>query len=319
MTDAAPQDPARLLALAATLEGRELWEEAARLYGLVLDLEPANLTAVTRSLTIAHRLADADATARTLLRVAAALRGVPQIHRIVGAGLRQIGRPAEAAEQYRQALAAGAEPDLHDELVAMTLPGPTAEKHLQWSHILLRPTLAIETGAPADAPQPVLPPPARLHRLPDARDLDARCGGAPVDLAWIGGARPLDALIDDVIALEARSGPGAALLFGGSLPVAIAATAPSAAYWVGDGWRLAVALEQARPDLVLTTIPAAPAGLTVVRRLDPAAAGRPDLRGRLMAAGAAADPAATAARLRACLDTRPNDVGETARALGLRP
>ena len=92
------------------------------------------------------------------------------------------------------------------------------------------------------------------------------------DLAFIDGLHHFDQVLRDFINLEQFAGPDSMILIHDCLPVdpLVATRERSTAFWTGDVWRIIPCLQSVRPDLEIVTLPVAPAGLAVVRRLNAA-------------------------------------------------
>lgn len=121
-----------------------------------------------------------------------------------------------------------------------------------------------------------LPGNARLFRETSdeffaRHDVRAELGGLPVDLAFIDGMHHFEFALRDFMNLERCAAPGSTILIDDCFPHSrrTAQRERSAIFWSGDVWKLIVLLKKHRPDLAVTTIAAPPAGLGVVRRLDP--------------------------------------------------
>ncbi|CAN5453604.1 class I SAM-dependent methyltransferase [soil metagenome] len=101
--------------------------------------------------------------------------------------------------------------------------------------------------------------------------LDELRGGRAVDLAFVDGLHLFEVALRDVIGLERRCHPGSPLLLHDTLPddAEMAARERSTVRWSGDVWKLVLCLREERPELRVATLDTPPAGLTVVRGLDP--------------------------------------------------
>jgi len=309
-----PTDPARLLELGASLERSRLWEQAAKVYEMVLDAEPTNTTAILACLNVAVQRANPEEVAETLARIGRAVPEAAAIHAMIARVLLQIGHRDAAVEAYRRALAAGAGAPARAELVGMLLPGPTVRDHLQWIHHLVRPATYLELGnAGADTISSARPPTRAIALAADASAsaIATARGDRAVDLALIAGAGSAADTLDALIALAPHCAPGARVLLTGTLPVAAVTGAAH------DLWKLPPSLHGALGAARLTTLPAAPAGLTVMERPDPD--GLRAARGAIVAAMAALDDDGFAARLPTVVAECANELAATARALGLRP
>jgi hypothetical protein len=103
-------------------------------------------------------------------------------------------------------------------------------------------------------------------------DLGALLGGIPLDLAFIDGMHHFEFALRDFINLERASAPSTTVLIHDCLPVdeTTSARERTTDIWSGDIWRLILLLRQWRPDLEVAVVDSAPAGLGLVRGLDPA-------------------------------------------------
>lgn len=103
------------------------------------------------------------------------------------------------------------------------------------------------------------------------RDVRSEMGRASFDLAFIDGLHHFDQVLRDFINMERLAGPDSVVLIHDCLPVdpRVATRERATAFWTGDVWRIIPCLRAVRPDLEIVTLPLAPAGLAVVRRLDP--------------------------------------------------
>ncbi len=254
---------------------------------------------------VARRLAPDDPAPQALLRrLGRWLPGVvglqPQqqaaIHLARAEGLREAGRAEAAREAYLAALAH--EPNLvaaHVGLAALRFPGPNYLARLAEIHRLLAPALYLEIGvawgmslaqarSPTVAigvdpePRPQVPLAAEVHIFNETSDsFFAReggrpiTGGRPIDLAFIDGLHLFEQALRDFINVERYCAPGSTVLLHDTLPLdePTQRRTLDTAFHSGDVWKLVVCLRHYRPDLEIVTLPAAPTGLTLVRRLDP--------------------------------------------------
>lgn len=102
------------------------------------------------------------------------------------------------------------------------------------------------------------------------QDVPAEMGRPRFDLAFIDGLHHFDQVLRDFINLEQFAGQDSVVLIHDCLPVdpRVATRERTTAFWTGDVWRIIPCLQAVRPDLEIMTLPLAPAGLAVVRRLD---------------------------------------------------
>jgi hypothetical protein len=96
--------------------------------------------------------------------------------------------------------------------------------------------------------------------------------GLPLDLAFIDGMHLIENVIRDVANCERWSHPGGMLAIHDVLPHSPdwASREPRPRNWTGDVWRIVPCLHAWRPDLDLVLLDTPPAGMLVVRALDPA-------------------------------------------------
>ena len=187
-------------------------------------------------------------------------------------------------------------PGLQGLLSVLLMPGSHYREVLGALHQRLAPQryfeIGVETGAtlslatsakvaigvdPADFPlDHPLPPGARVVHLTSddffARHTRAELfGSAPVDLAFIDGMHLFEYALRDFINTEAWCAPSSTIVLHDCLPIlgVAAERERRTRFWVGDTWKLVLALAQFRPDLRIRTILTPPSGLVVVRGLDP--------------------------------------------------
>ncbi len=103
------------------------------------------------------------------------------------------------------------------------------------------------------------------------RDVPAEMGRAHFDVAFIDGLHHFDQALRDFINLERFAGPNSVILIHDCLPIdpRVATRERSTAFWTGDVWKIIPCLRTVRPDLDIITLPLSPAGLALVRRMDP--------------------------------------------------
>jgi hypothetical protein len=181
-------------------------------------------------------------------------------------------------------------------LGALLMPGPHYRDVLAKMHERLRPRcyleIGVDTGAtlslaqaselaigvdPAEirARQP-LPKACRLFRE-TSDEFFARhtreevLGERRLDLVFIDGMHRFENALADFMHAEAWAHPAATIVFHDCMPLlASSATRErQSSFWVGDTWKVVLALASFRPDLRIRSIPCTPSGLVVVRRLNP--------------------------------------------------
>lgn len=181
-------------------------------------------------------------------------------------------------------------------LGSLLLPGPHYREVLARLHALLKPKTYLEIGVDTGAtltlaqqssavigvdPAPTqlrhpAPANARLFRQTSddffaehsVRDV---LGERRVDLAFIDGMHRFENALSDFGNVERWSHPGTTIVFHDCVPL-IARTARrerETSFWVGDTWKVVLALAWHRPDLKIRTLLTPPSGLVVVRQLDP--------------------------------------------------
>jgi hypothetical protein len=94
----------------------------------------------------------------------------------------------------------------------------------------------------------------------------------PLDMAFIDGLHLFEQALLDFIHLEQRAHASSVIFIHDCLPVSIAGAERerNTMVWTGDVWKVIPCLAAIRPDLEITTFPARPSGIAMVRRLDPA-------------------------------------------------
>ncbi|WP_280187718.1 class I SAM-dependent methyltransferase [Delftia sp. PS-11] len=188
-------------------------------------------------------------------------------------------------------------PAIHVALARLRWPGPDYLHWLAWFHRQLQPAVYLEIGVesgkslalvqprshviaidPAPVGNPLQACPAKgelfcqtsaaffSHVPPDS--LLARSG---FDLAFIDGDHRFDTVLDDFIAVEKHASANAFVLLHDTLPLTASTSGSIRAtgFYSGDAWKIVPCLRALRPDLRITTVPAAPTGLTVITGLNP--------------------------------------------------
>lgn len=101
-------------------------------------------------------------------------------------------------------------------------------------------------------------------------DVSKEMGQPCFDVAFIDGLHHFDQVLRDFINLERFAGKDSVILIHDCLPInpQVATRERSTAFWTGDVWKIIPCLKAVRPELEIVTLPAAPAGLALVRCLD---------------------------------------------------
>ena len=102
-------------------------------------------------------------------------------------------------------------------------------------------------------------------------DAIARFPEGVVDLAFIDGLHVFEFSLRDFINVEKLAHPGSVVVFDDMLPRTNeeAARERLTTSWAGDVYKVALALERYRPDLVIVPLDTSPTGLLLVVGLDP--------------------------------------------------
>ena len=102
-------------------------------------------------------------------------------------------------------------------------------------------------------------------------DLQQEMGQPCFDLAFIDGLHHFDQVLRDFINLERYAGEQSLIMIHDCLPIdpRVAERERDTAFWTGDVWKIIPCLRATRPDLEIITLPVPPAGLALVRRLNP--------------------------------------------------
>ncbi|HET9934171.1 MAG TPA: class I SAM-dependent methyltransferase [Polyangiaceae bacterium] len=181
-------------------------------------------------------------------------------------------------------------------LGALLLPGPHYRDVLAKLHSELAPRayleIGVDTGAtlalagacnvaigidPAEIrPAKPLPACVRLFRATSdaffaAHTADEVLGSRRLDFVFIDGMHRFENALADFDHAEGWSNPSGTIVFHDCLPLhpVTASRERRSSFWVGDTWKVVIALRSARPELRIRTIPCAPSGLVVVRGLNP--------------------------------------------------
>ncbi|MGC4095350.1 MAG: class I SAM-dependent methyltransferase [Polyangiaceae bacterium] len=187
-------------------------------------------------------------------------------------------------------------PGAHGLLAALCFPGPHYRERLSELHARLRPRcyleIGVDTGAtlalaerselavgvdPAEirARQP-LPACARVYREESdaffaSHTREQVLGARRLDLIFIDGMHRFENALSDFINAEAWAHSAATIVFHDCMPLlpSTATRDRQSSFWVGDTWKVVLALATARPDLRIRSLACAPSGLVIVRHLDP--------------------------------------------------
>lgn len=187
-------------------------------------------------------------------------------------------------------------PGAHGLLASLLMPGPHYREVLARLHERLKPKAYLEIGVESGASftlarqallavgiDPVsypikypLPDQARLFHETSAdffahRSRESVFGARRVDLAFIDGMHRFEHALSDFAHCESFAHADATLVLHDCLPLVKSTASRERAtnFWVGDTWKVVLALSARRPDLRIRTIPCPPSGLVVVRRLNP--------------------------------------------------
>jgi predicted O-methyltransferase YrrM len=187
-------------------------------------------------------------------------------------------------------------PGAHGLLASLLLPGPHYREVLTRVHERSKPKTYLEIGVESGAslalarhsslvlgidpePHPIkhaLPESARLfHETSDAffsgRSRESVLGARRVDLAFIDGMHRFENALSDFAHAESWAHADATIVLHDCLPLVkrTASRERATNFWVGDTWKVVLALSARRPDLHIRTVLCPPSGLVVVRRLNP--------------------------------------------------
>lgn len=181
-------------------------------------------------------------------------------------------------------------------LATSVMPGPHYRDVLSRVHERIKPKVYLEIGVdtgstlalarhsqvvigidPAErALVPGVPRGAQIFREESdaffrARSREQLLGARRVDLGFIDGMHLFENALADFANLERWAHADGTILLHDCVPIApcTARRARSSKFWVGDTWKIVLALARHRPDLRVQTILTPPSGLVVVRRLNP--------------------------------------------------
>jgi hypothetical protein len=187
-------------------------------------------------------------------------------------------------------------PGAHGLLASLLMPGPHYREVLLRFHEQLKPRTYLEIGVESGAtlalarhsqlalgvdpaPHPIkheLPAGARLfHETSDAffanHSRESLLGARRLDLCFIDGMHRFENALADFAHAERWAHAEATIVLHDCVPL-VARTASrerATNFWVGDTWKVVLALAQSRPDLKIRSVLCPPSGLVVVRRLNP--------------------------------------------------
>ena len=179
----------------------------------------------------------------------------------------------------------------HDAAAARRFPGPDYREVLGWIHEALRPETYVEIGVgsgcslglarPETIAVGIDPEPAGgsgiVFRMASreffaAHDLRQVLGGKPLAFAFIDGDHRFEQAVEDFSHLERCAGAGAIFAVHDTIPLdrETSARDRTTEFYTGDVWKILPFVQRSRPDLEYVTVATAPAGLTLIRGLDPA-------------------------------------------------
>lgn len=271
-----------------------------RLLGIACAAAPKNVALLR---LCAEAAAEAGAHPDALRFCERALRIAPDDRDLILSAARaqfNAGDPEGAARRCEQAIARITAEDpglkLMQVLAQLRLPGPIYLDVMAMLHRWLRPRTYLEIGVAAGDsivliepgtraigvdPMPVIDKPlpagaAICAQTSDdffgTQDVRALLGGLAVDVAFIDGMHLFEFALRDFINVEKHCEAGSTILMDDCWPLneRVAARERATHFWTGDVWRVIPALRKYRPNLRIRVIATAPAGLAVVRGLDPA-------------------------------------------------
>jgi hypothetical protein len=143
----------------------------------------------------------------------------------------------------------------------------------------------------------------------ETKDVAAEFDGQRVDLAFIDGHHQLETALRDFINVERWSNPQGLVAIHDTMPLdeRVQSRDRASTFWTGDVWKVALALIENRPDLDVFTVPAFPAGLTLVARLDPTSTVLADRYDEIVSRSAEQSFAAIQQDFNRTLNVVPND------------
>ena len=219
---------------------------------------------------------------------------IPDFHDNLGAALVAVGKPAEARKQFEQALEIQPNRDTaRNQLARILLPGEVypdlLERLLRWREPKTYIEFGIRNGQTLALAKPPtfaigveqnprvtsrFTTPTRVYDMPaldylESGRMETVTERKSFDIALMRAPRSFEDAYDLFTALEARAAANSIVIVHGTLPTDAIAGAPTrqSAFWIADQWKLVPCLLKTRPDLTVFTIPAFPAGLTIVTGL----------------------------------------------------
>lgn len=181
-------------------------------------------------------------------------------------------------------------------LSTLVMPGPHYREVLARIHDRLKPRcyleVGVDTGAtlalarfseivvgvdPAERPlQAGVPKHTRLFREESETFFEGHrreqvLGNRRLDLAFIDGLHLFENTLTDFANVERWAHGAATIVLHDCVPIVprTASRERRTKFWVGDTWKVVMALARFRPELRIRTILAPPSGLVVIRRLNP--------------------------------------------------
>ena len=281
-------------AMSATEAGRP--EESARLLEAAARSHPRNKWCAEQAGLAYYRIGNYVRALEQFDRAIALDPKCSEYRYYAAQTLRALGDGDGALERCLEALVLDHNhPESCHLLSQLTLPGPPYTQVLAALHRAISPRTYLEIGI-ADGtslslvqpstraigidPQPRLAaaPAANttVHAIESDRyfaghDVRAELGG-PIDLAFIDGLHTFDQALRDFINVERHSTRETAIVLHDTYPLTrdTAERVRRTTFWSGDVWKVVLILKKYRPDLTVSNVAAAPSGLCVVSRLDPA-------------------------------------------------
>lgn len=263
LLEAAP-DSATVLSLAAALDlSRGDLDASVRGIESALRLDPANLSANLEATRIYPR---ARQPRKTVVHSQRVLDEFPDFP-----GLREhYAKCACASSDYRDFLAI-----LH-ECLAPSVHLETGVEYGRSFKEARGATIAIGIDPQLEKVPPEYHDWGRLFEMASddffaAGHFENTCGDRKIDTAFIDGMHLFEYTLRDFINIERRAHANSVVLIHDIIPMntTTGARLRQTETWMGDVWKIMVALTRHRPDLELNVIDAGPSGLAVVRRVNP--------------------------------------------------